>query len=162
MERFLVAIDCMGGRCKVVDYLIRVLKETRCCEFVFFHILPTISPDKLRKEEVLRIEAIHAQRPDLAGYFWKEEDEKDMYRAFALARETLVKSGFSDEHISSRFCVESGDIADIIIAKAAEFGCTTIILGRKRLSRVKEFLLGSVAVAVLKMARGAAVWVVED
>ena len=162
MERFLIAIHCEGGGRKAVDYLIRVLNGSRHCELVFFHILPTTSPDKLRKDEVLRIESIHAERPDLAGYFWKEEDEKKMYRAFAQAREILVAGGFPDENISAHFSVESGDLAYIILEKAAEFGCSTIILGRRRLGRVKQFLLGSVSVAVLKMARGIAVWVVED
>jgi len=52
-------------------------------------------------------------------------------------------------------------MAGIILAKAAELECSTMVLGRRRLSRVKEFLLGSVSTAVIKSARESAIWVIE-
>ncbi|MHC1727474.1 MAG: universal stress protein [Syntrophobacteraceae bacterium] len=161
MERFLIALDCLPGCLKIVDYMLRVLKGSQSCEFMFFHVLPTTSPDKLRKEEVHRIEFLHANRQDLAGYFWRDEDEKSMARQFDQARETLALGGFPGDRVSFHFSVESGDIAALILSKAAELKCPTIVLGRRRLSRVKEFLLGSTSSTVLRMARGSAVWVIE-
>lgn len=161
MERFLIALDCMPDCLKTLDYVTRILQGSRNCEFKFYHILPTTSPDKLRMEEVQRIERIHKTRPDLAGYFWKEEDEKKMDRCFAEARMKLHEAGFPEKAASFFFGVESGDIADIILSTTKELGCSTIVLGRRRLSRVKEFLIGSVSMTVLRMARGAAVWVIE-
>ena len=101
MERFLIALDCMPGCLKIVDYTVRVLDGTQHFEFVIFHILPTVSPDKLRMDEVQRIEHRHADRPDLAGYFWREEDEKNMAQCFAKAKEKLVLGGFRPESVSS-------------------------------------------------------------
>ena len=160
MERVLIALDCLPDCLKTVEYVIRVLKGTEHCEFAIFHVLPTTSPDKLRRDEVHSIEQVHAARPDLAGYFWKDEDEKRMQRCFAEAGRMLVHSGFALELISLHFGVESGDLADIIRAKAAELGCSTVVLGRRRLSRVKQILLGSVSSTVLRMTRGSAVWVI--
>ncbi|MEN6438699.1 MAG: universal stress protein [Syntrophobacter sp.] len=162
MERLLVAIDCMSGCQQIFQYLVRVLMGTRNCRFYLFHILPTVSPDKLRMDALQRIERMHATRPDLAGYFWKEEDEKRMDRNFEQAREILIEGGFPEEAIVSHFGVESGDLADIILQKAAELGCSTIILGRRRYGRVKEFLLGSVSGTVLRLARGTSIWVIEN
>lgn len=163
MERFLIALDCTPNCCtRIVDYMVRVLKGTGHCEFALFHILPTASPDKLRMDEVQRIERIHSARPDLDGYFWRMDDEKAMLRCFSQAEEGFVSGGFPREAVSTHFRVESGDLADIILAKAAELRCSTIVLGRRRLSRVKEFLLGSVSSAVLKGSRSTAVWVVEN
>ncbi|MEM5785778.1 MAG: universal stress protein [Syntrophobacteraceae bacterium] len=162
MERLLVALDCTPECQKIVGYLVRTLKGTSNCEFHLFHILPTVSPEKLRKETLQRIERTHEARPDLAGYFWKEEDEKNMYHNFSLAWKELVSSGFSEGVIFSDFGVESGDLADIILQKAEELGCSTVILGRKRLSRVKEFILGSVSGSVVKLARGVTVWIIEN
>ncbi len=161
MERLLIAIDSLPECRRLIGYLVRILKGTQTCEFVLFHILPTASPEMLRRDEVHRIERVHSERPDLAGYFWRHEDEKTMERAFAEARELLTGSGFPEHLVSWEFTVESGDLSDIILGKAAELDCSTIILGRRRLSRVKEFLLGSVSSTVLRMARGIAVWVVE-
>lgn len=161
MERFLIALDCHPERAEIVDYMVRVLKGAKHCEFRLLHILPTTSPDKLRMDEVQRIEHTHAARPDLAGYFWGEEDEKKMISCFVQAKDKLVKGGFRPESVSSFFVVESGDRAEIILNKAAEFGCSTIVLGRRHLGLVKEFLLGSVSTSVIKTARSLAVWVIE-
>lgn len=164
MERFLVALDCTRerGGLAVIDYMIRILKGTGLCEFVLYHILPTASPDKLRMEEVRRIERIHAVRPDLDGYFWSQEDETAMNRCFSEAKEALVANGFPESRISTCFGVESGDLAELILGKAVERKCTTIVVGRRRHGRFRQFLLGSVSSAVLKVARGMTVWVVED
>jgi nucleotide-binding universal stress UspA family protein len=161
MERFLVALDCMPGCTKVIDYMIRVLSGAKTCEFVIFHILATESPDKLRMGEVQRIEQMHSARPDLAGYFWKEEDEKKMTRCFVEAKEKLVQGGFAPESVTCSYGIESALIAEIIFAKAMEHKCSTIVLGRRRLSRVKEFLIGRVSSAILKLVRGSAIWVIE-
>jgi len=161
MERFLIALDCQPDCVKTIDYMVRVLKGTQDCEFKIFHILATASPDKLRLEEVQRIEHVHAARPDLAGYFWEKEDEKTMERCFAPAMEKLVIGGFRPESVLFLFAVQSGDVAEIIMAKAAELGCSTIVLGRRRHSLVKALLRGSVSASVVKSARGSAVWVIE-
>jgi nucleotide-binding universal stress UspA family protein len=161
MERFLIALDCQPNCVKIIDYMVRVLKGTKHCEFNILHILPTTSPDKLRMDEVQRIEHVHAARSDLAGYFWKEEDEKKMTGCFIQAREKLLLEGFGPESVCSFFVVESGDRAEIILAKAAELRCSTLVLGRRRPSRVRELLLGSVSTSVIKSARGLAVWVIE-
>jgi nucleotide-binding universal stress UspA family protein len=84
-----------------------------------------------------------------------------MTRCFAEAKEKLVLGGFAPESVSCSFGIESGYMADIILAKAAELRCSTIVLGRRRLSRVKEFLIGSVSSTIIKLARGSAVWVID-
>ena len=161
MERFLIALDCRQDCEMIIDYLARVLRGAKHCEFSLLHILPTASPDRLRKDELQRIESLHAARPDLSGYFWVEEDEKAMQSCFDLAREKLVRAGFKPDSISSSFVVESADRAQIILAKAAQLGCSTIVIGHRRPGLAIEFLRGSVSKAVVKSARGAAVWVIE-
>ena len=161
MERFLIALDCQPNCVKIIDYMVRVLAGAKHCEFKILHILATASPDKLRMEEVQRIEHRHAARPDLTGYFWKEEDEKMMNACFIQAKEIFVKGGFRPESVSSFYAVESGDRAEMILAKAAELRCSTIVLGRRHPSLVRELLLGSVSTSVIKSARRLAVWVIE-
>lgn len=161
MERFLVALDCRQDCENIIDYLVRVLRGADHCRFTLLHILPTVSPDRLRREQIRRIETVHATRPDLSGFFWEEEDEKAMQSCFGLAKERLVQAGFAPEAISSSFVVESADRADIILAKAGELDCSTIVIGRRHPGLVKEFLLGSVSTAVMKSARRFAVWVIE-
>ncbi len=61
MERFLVALDCMPGCTKIIDYILKVLSGSQACEFVIFHVLATESPDKLRRGEVQRIKETFCQ-----------------------------------------------------------------------------------------------------
>lgn len=161
MERFLIALDCRQDCEKIIDYMARVLKGAAQSEFHLLHILPTASPDRLRKEELQRIEDVHTARPDLSGYFWEAEDEETMQSCFEQARGKLARAGFRPDSITSSFEVESGERADIILAKASELGCPTIVIGRRHFGLVKEFLHGSVSRAVIKSARSLAVWVIE-
>lgn len=161
MERFLIALDCRQDCEVIIDYMVRVLKGAVDHEFNLLHILPTASPDRLWKEEIERIENVHTTRPDLSGYFWEAEDENIMKSCFAQARQKLLAAGFGAESINSSFVVESGDRAEIILLKAVELGCSTIVIGRRRSNLVRDFFRGSVSTAVIKAARSFAVWVIE-
>ena len=162
MERFLVAVDCSRVSLDCVRYLNRVLKGNSECEFVLFHVLPTASPNLLKIGEVHRIEALHTKAPHLSGYFWKKEDEDAMNRFFVAARQILIEGGFDPARIGTHFCVQSADVSDIILDQAANLGCSTIVVGRKTTSRVREFFLGSVTGSVVRMARFVTVWVVDS
>ncbi len=161
MERFLIALDCTPGSLRSVHYVSRVLRGTADSAFVLFHVLPTASPNLLTREEFRRLEALQEESPELRGYFWKREDEEQMNRAFEEARQLLIEGGFKETEIATHFAVESGEIAQIIFDAAREMGCSTILVGRRRLSRVKELLLGSVSNSLVKLARGISVWVVD-
>jgi nucleotide-binding universal stress UspA family protein len=162
LEHFLVALDCSADSLKSIRYVNRVLRGSEHTWLTLFHVIPTTSPNLLTREEVHRIEHLQREQPQLSGYFWTTEDEEQMNRTFMNARQLLVESGFPEEHITTRFSVQSTEVAQIILREARDLECSTIILGRRRLSRVKELLLGSVSGAVVKHARGLTVWVVDD
>jgi nucleotide-binding universal stress UspA family protein len=161
MEKFLVAVDCTPASLKCVRYLCRVLRGNPDFEVVLFHVLPTASPNLLKIEEVHRIEQLHSEHPDLSGYFWRAGDEEAMNRFFGEANRMLLDAGFEQSRIATHFGIQSTEISDLILAEAARLGCSTIVMGRRRLSRVKELLVGSVSGSVVRMARGTTVWVVD-
>ena len=161
MGKFLVALDCTPASFKCIRYLCGVLKGNPGFDLILYHVLPTASPNLLKREEVQRIERLHAEHPDLSGYFWKTEDEQAMNRFFEQARRELLEAGFKKSRIGVHFGVQSTEISDLILEEAAGFGCSTIVLGRRRLSRVKELLQGSVSGSVVRLARGITVWVVD-
>jgi len=73
-----------------------------------------------------------------------------------------LQNGFSEPRIKTWFGVESNETARVILEQAQALGCDTIVLGRRGLSRVKEFFLGSVSKSVLAQARGLTIWVVDE
>ena len=103
MERFLIALDCTPGSLRSVHYVNRVLRGTVDSAFVLFHVLPTASPNLLKREEVRRLEGLQEESPHLRGYFWKREDEELMNRAFQEARQLLLQGGFEDSGIATHF-----------------------------------------------------------
>jgi nucleotide-binding universal stress UspA family protein len=162
MEQFLIALDAAPQSLKSIDYLNRVLQGTRHIQFHLFHVMPTTSPNRLKPYEMQRIERLHEQFPHLDGYFWAPEDEARMNATFQQAHGLLLRGGFLEEQIASRFAVQSAAVAQLILDEARLLRCGTIVLGRRGLGRVKEFLQGSVSAAVTKMAKDITVWVVAN
>lgn len=161
MERIMIAMDCATGSLRSVDYISRVLKGSAFTQIVLFYVIPAVSPNLLKREEVQRLEGLHEKDPALSGYFWRHEDEEQMNRTFDEARCLLLQHDLSDARISTHFSVESAEIAQVILTEAKNLGCSTVVVERRRLSRMKELLLGSVTSTLLKLARGVTVWVVD-
>ncbi len=49
MENILIALDDRPGSLKTVHYVSRLLKGSRHVEIILFHVLPTTSPNLLKK-----------------------------------------------------------------------------------------------------------------
>lgn len=162
MEHLLIALDVVPGSLKSVRYVNRLLKGTGGVKLTLFHVIPPASPDILKRVEVQRLERVQEEQPALSGYFWTEEDEERMKRAFQEAKELLLQGGFGEAQISSHFSVQSTELAQVIVKEAKNLKCSTIVIGRRGLGRVKEFFLGSVSNSVTKLARGLTVWVVDN
>lgn len=161
MERVLIALDDRPGSLKAVEYVTRLLKGATHVDCILFHVLPPASPNLLPRDVIRRIESIHETHPHVSGYFWNPEDEEKMRRTFATARDILLHGGFSESQIQEDFGVEGQEIAYIILERAKALKCSTVVLGRRGLSRVKEFFLGSVSKSVIGLARGVTVWIVD-
>ena len=161
MERLLIALDSAHDSLKSIHYLARLLVPSENLHLTLFHVISTISPDMLKGEELRHIESLHGEEPQLTGYFWKQEDEARMEATFLEARRLLAEAGFDPSRIKTRFAVQYDDVAQVIVKEAKSLRCSTIVVGRRGMGRVKEFLLGSVSSSVTKLARGMTVWIVD-
>lgn len=162
MERFLVAMDGTPASAGCIQYIGRVLGAPQNVRLTLFHVLPTTSPNMLKREEIQRIEHLHEQQPELSGYFWTMEDEERMNTAFQDAVKSLRDAGFEESQITVRFTVQSSEVAQLILAEAKSRKCSTIVLGRRKQRLMKELLLGSVSHSVLRLARDLTVWIVPE
>ncbi|MBW1982562.1 MAG: universal stress protein [Deltaproteobacteria bacterium] len=160
-HRVLIAVDGSDGSMKAVDYAGEMFSGRDDALLVLFCVLPATSRLLLSKEEVATVEASKDDRPDLAGVYWKPEDEKKINIHFAQATRALLAQGVDARLITAKFKVKSGDVAEAIIDEARAGRYRTLILGRRGLSRIKEFFMGSVSKKVVGEARGFAVWVVD-
>ena len=161
LHNVLIAVDGSRNSRRAVEYAGRVFAPNLEARLVLFQILPAISRMNLDKEEIKTIDSRKVERPDLAGLYWRAEDEEEMNKFFGEAKDLLVQAGLKPEQIKSKFGVKKVEIADAILEEAELGKYDTLILGRRGLSRVREVFSGSVSTKVVREARGCAVVVVE-
>ena len=90
------------------------------------------------------------------------EAEKMIALAFDEAVERLTNAGIPLNLISTQIITGAESRAGTIVDEAGQGGYGTIVLGRRGLSRVKDFSMGSVSNKVIQIAKGHAVWVVSN
>lgn len=108
------------------------------------------------------------QSPELTPYFVSQrnvfgslDDKKRELVTGALqkAKETLVRAGFKEEDIAIKVQNRKIGVAKDIIDEALS-GYQVIVMGRRGLSGISEFLLGSVSQKVLHACKDATILLV--
>ncbi len=107
--------------------------------------------------------------PSLTPYFMSqkaafcelEDQKKDlMTKAIRGARELLLKAGFEEDNITVKIEDKKKGVARALIDEAHS-GYDLIVLGRRGLSGIKEFFLGSISQKVLQSAKGVSILIVD-
>ena len=146
-KRILLAVDASENTVKAVDYVGNVATASDA-EVTLFHVVRRfgfLDNPTLRDHEV--------------EGFW-EEVKKDIPRMVGLYKERLEKAGVKGHRISTQVNLHSSSRAKDILTEAREGEYGTIVMGRRGLSKVREFLMGRVTSKVLHRAEGFAVWIV--
>jgi len=96
------------------------------------------------------------------GAFCSVEDQKRtlVNEALQNAKQLLIKAGFEEEHIVVKVEGKKKGVAKGIIDEAAS-GYDAIVMGRRGLSGIREFFLGSVSQKVLQSAEAVSVLLVD-
>lgn len=90
-----------------------------------------------------------------------EEVKREMIAVFEEGKSRLMKSGFEKHQVTTKTITGAYSRAEAIVQEANEGGYGTIVVGRRGLSRVKEFFMGRVSNKVIQLAKKHAVWVVS-
>jgi nucleotide-binding universal stress UspA family protein len=132
-KKMLLAVDSSKNSRKAVDYVGRFAADAKG-ELTLFHVVRGVSFGFV-DDLILR----------------DEDTERQLL---------LVKSGVVAERISSNSVLHSASRAGDILQEARKGGYGTIVMGRRGLSKVREFLMGRVTSKVLSRAEGFALWIV--
>ena len=155
--KYLVAMDGSDEAMRAVEYVGTILAGSDCA-VTLFHVL--------RSFELLSLgfEGAFVPGPEvLGGEELKAEfqqAEEDIKTAFNQAQDTLEKAGLRGDQIKSKIVSGATSRAKGIVEEAKNEGYATIVVGRRGLSRVEEFLMGRVSSKVMQLAKEMAVWVV--
>jgi nucleotide-binding universal stress UspA family protein len=160
MEKILVAVDLSPHSLKTVEYVGKIVSGCKDIKIELFSIIKEVSRQLISDEEARRVESIFEERPEIAGRYWRRKDEDEVVKLFHRCIKKLAEFEIERGLISATFLPWKGDIATAILDEAERRNFGTIALGRRGLSVVEEFFLGSVSKSVVKEAQNVTVWVV--
>ena len=154
-KKILVAFDDSDNAMRGVEFITQSL--TRDHEITLYSVLPDTAA------------ICEMYSPELTPYFLSQRDafcsiedkKKDLVEEAAeKARELLRKAGFEEKNITLKVETQKKGIARDIINEASS-GYDAVVLGRRGLSGIKEFFLGSISQKVLHSARNVSVLLVD-
>lgn len=155
-EKVLLAMDASDGAMKAVDHVGAVLAKSDC-KVQLLHVIREVHPYTwLYGENVVQPKLEKGEEAR-----WWDHMRSEMESVFEEAKNHLMDAGFDAERITTQFITGVPSRAGAIMdqAKAGDYG--TIVVGRRGLSKVQEFLMGRVSNKVLHLAQDKAVWIVD-
>lgn len=155
-QKILVALDDSSNAMRTVEFITKTFSPTGNY-ITLFSVLPNTAA------------LCDMNSPELTPYFISqqsifcqlEEQKKQLVtEALKKAKNFLVKAGFDEKRIKIKIEVKNRGIARDIITEAGS-GYSLVIMGRRGLSGVQEFLIGSVSQKVLHGIKDASVLIVN-
>lgn len=93
---------------------------------------------------------------------WVEKENTAAKRILDEHRQMLIQAGFRDEDVTVIAVMKScASIAECIIEEQKKFGCGTVVIGRRGISKKEEFIFGSTSTKILHIAKDCSIWVIE-
>jgi nucleotide-binding universal stress UspA family protein len=157
--KFLVALDASEGAMLAVDFMARMVGRSPRFEVTLFHVV--------RGFDIFH-QATGKAAPRVPDGVWKEQFEKELEQAgsaidgvFAEATKRLLEAGMEAAQVNRKVVKGASSRAGAIVDEVEKGGFDTVVVGRRGLSRVQEFLMGRVSNKVIHLAKDKTVWVVS-
>jgi len=154
-QKILIAFDSSENAMRVVEYVARVFSTEDTVNL--FHVF----------SDTAVLCDMHS--PELAEYFvaqqssfcaLEEKKKKHVNESMEKAKTLLLGAGFQEKNIGFKLEIKKRGIARDIL-REAEDGYDLIVIGRRGLSAIAEFFIGSVSQKILNAAKQVAVLVVS-
>jgi len=149
-KKILVCMDGSENAIKAVDHAGFMLSGTDC-KITIYHSLRHLR--RYVPKETL------AAAPDLEQ-IWKARTGQQISPSIKKAREMLLGAGLQPDQITTKVVDGSRSAAHDILKEAHDNDYGTIVLGRRGVSALKEFFIGSVTSQILHDSMGLAIWIV--
>jgi nucleotide-binding universal stress UspA family protein len=100
---------------------------------------------------------------ELMGKKFTAEQPARLLAALQKAKDKLVEHGFNPDKVQIDLVSDPYvTIADGIIDQCKKRGCHLVMIGRKKMSKAEEFVMGDVCVKLVRALEGVAVLVVKS
>jgi nucleotide-binding universal stress UspA family protein len=154
-KRIMVAFDDSDNSMRAVEFIAQSFTHDH--EITLYSVLPDTAA------------ICEMYSPELTPYFMSQRDafcsiedaKKGLVEgAIKRAEDLLRKAGFEQKNITVKVETQKKGIARDIINEASS-SYDTVVLGRRGLSGIREFLLGSISQKVLHSAKNVSVLLVD-
>jgi len=154
-QKILIAFDDSENAMRAVEFVARSYSPDN--PITLFHVLP----------DTAALCEMHS--PELTDYFVAQQSNfcaleakrKDLIQAaMARAKSVFTNAGFDAENLKLKIETKKLGVARDILNEAGD-GYTMVVIGRRGLSAIKEFFLGSVSQKVLHSASGVSLLIVK-
>ncbi len=155
-KKILIAMDESENSLRAVDFI---------CTCVSPDATITLFSVLLNTEDMCAM-----QGAELTPYFFAQQSsfcamenkKKELVsQALEKARQTLIRKGVAEDRVKTKIVTRKRGIARDIISEAKSGGYDLVVLGKRGLSGIKDFILGSVTQKVLHGVDGASLLLVD-
>ena len=155
-QKILVALDDSSNAMRTIEFITKTFSQSGN-DITLFSVLPDTAA------------LCDMNSPELTPYFLSqhsnfcqlEERKKQLVNeVLKQAKDVLVKAGFDKDRIRLKVQVKKRGIARDIIEEAYS-GYSIVVMGRRGLSGIKEFMLGSVSQKVIHSVKDISVLIVN-
>jgi nucleotide-binding universal stress UspA family protein len=154
-KKVLVAIDDSENAMRAVEFIANSFAKDN--KITLFNVIP----DTATLCEMNSPELTPYFRSQQSSFCLLEEKKRELVnQAVQKARNILMDAGFDKNNITIKSELKKSGVARDII-KEAESGYNVIVMGRRGVSGIKEFILGSVSQKVFNLAKDTSVLVVN-
>ena len=154
-KKVLVAIDDSENAMRAVEFIANSFTTDN--KITLFNVIP----DTATLCEMNSPELTPYFRSQQSSFCLLEEKKRELVnQAVQKARNILMDAGFDKNNITIKSELKKSGVARDII-KEAESGYNVIVMGRRGVSGIKEFILGSVSQKVFNLAKDTSVLVVN-
>ncbi len=157
--KILMCLDGSEGASVALSHLCEVLDTPKDYKITLFHAVREFHGFRKFVREVFSSEGDNAAIESIDREL--DQASKLLEPSFDSARAVLISHGVDPSAISQKIASHVTNPAHAIIEEAEKGEYDTIIVGRRGLSRVEEFVMGRVSNRVIHMAKDRTVWVVS-
>jgi nucleotide-binding universal stress UspA family protein len=155
----MAALDDSDYAERIIDHLAHYFAPFAGTRITLFHVIPAKPPEFWDDGHILDEEERGKRKARVAE--WRSSSEERMAGIFAKAKEVLTSAGMNENQVSNQMPTRMRGIARDIIAEASRGDYNIIAFGRRGLSAISEFNLGSRAAKILQSARDCSLIVVN-
>lgn len=158
-NNILIALDASDSSQNIIDRVAKLLAKD--VKATLFHVLPKAPSASIRSEAFLRDHSPTFGESVGQHMEWIKQTKQAIEEIMEKAKRTLTQAGFDPERISIKIVEGKEGVARDILEEVRRGKYHTIVMGRRGLSGVQQFLMGSVSSKVIQHAKNCGVWIME-